>query len=149
MIYFKDDVTGEVYAYPATDVSADLVREGLRAMSSAEVEAHRNPEPVYWTDGSTLVLSVCAAEGWWQANVAEIDALLPLLRVQEAEQKAMGLRRAADSAIAPLQDAVDLEEATETETAKLTVWKKYRIALIRLLDQQGYPDTIDWPAPPA
>jgi hypothetical protein len=58
-------------------------------------------------------------------------------------------RAVADSAIAPLQDAVDLEEATETEVVELTAWKKYRIALIRVPDQPGYPDTIDWPAPPA
>lgn len=59
------------------------------------------------------------------------------------------LRAVADSAIDPLQDAVDLEEATEAEAAKLKAWKKYRIALIRVPDQPGYPDTIDWPAPPA
>ncbi|MDD1977108.1 tail fiber assembly protein [Pseudomonas putida] len=58
-------------------------------------------------------------------------------------------RDVADDAIAPLQDAVDLEEATETEAAKLKAWKKYRIALNRVPDQPGYPDTIDWPTPPA
>ncbi|MNJ51840.1 Caudovirales tail fiber assembly protein [compost metagenome] len=58
-------------------------------------------------------------------------------------------REVADNAIAPLQDAVDLDEATETEVAALKAWKKYRIALIRVPDQPGYPDTIDWPAPPA
>ncbi|MDD1979272.1 tail fiber assembly protein [Pseudomonas putida] len=57
-------------------------------------------------------------------------------------------RDVADDAIAPLQDAVDLEEATETEVAVLKAWKKYRIALIRVPDQPGYPGTIDWPAPP-
>ncbi|WP_305956101.1 tail fiber assembly protein [Pseudomonas sp. DG56-2] len=63
--------------------------------------------------------------------------------------EASTLRAVADSAIAPLQDAVDLEEATEAEMAELKAWKKYRIALIRVPDQPGYPDTIDWPAPPA
>lgn len=58
-------------------------------------------------------------------------------------------RAAADSAIDPLQDAVDLEEATEAEAAELKAWKKYRVALNRVPDQPGYPDTIDWPAPPA
>ncbi|WP_422419105.1 tail fiber assembly protein [Pseudomonas sp. GZD-222] len=58
-------------------------------------------------------------------------------------------RDVADDAIAPLQDAVDLGEATEAETAKLSAWKKYRIALKRVPDQLGYPGTIDWPAPPA
>lgn len=58
-------------------------------------------------------------------------------------------RAAADTAIAPLQDAVDLDEATETEAAALKQWKRYRVALNRLPDQPGYPATIDWPAPPA
>lgn len=58
-------------------------------------------------------------------------------------------RAAADSAIAPLQDAVDLDDATETEAAALKAWKKYRVALNRLPEQPGYPTDIDWPAPPA
>lgn len=58
-------------------------------------------------------------------------------------------RAVADSAIAPLQDAVDLDVATEAEAAELTAWKKYRIALNRVPDQPGYPATIDWPVPPA
>ncbi|MFZ5938913.1 tail fiber assembly protein, partial [Pseudomonas sp. HS6-2] len=56
---------------------------------------------------------------------------------------------AADQAIAPLQDAVDLEEATEAETDQLKLWKRYRVALSRLHEQEGYPTEIDWPAPPA
>lgn len=59
------------------------------------------------------------------------------------------LRSVADSAIAPLQDAVDLDEATAEEVALLTAWKRYRVALNRLPDQEGYPNDIDWPAPPA
>ncbi|WP_274521396.1 tail fiber assembly protein [Pseudomonas sp. MF6396] len=58
-------------------------------------------------------------------------------------------RGAADSAIAPLQDAVDLDDATEAEATALKAWKKYRVALNRLPDQPGYPTDIDWPAPPA
>lgn len=70
-------------------------------------------------------------------------------RLAEIVAETSALRAVADSAIDPLQDAVDLEEATEAEAAKLKAWKKYRIALIRVPDQPGYPDTIDWPAPPA
>lgn len=59
------------------------------------------------------------------------------------------LRSIADTAIAPLQDAVDIEDATVADEATLKLWKKYRVALNRLPDQPGYPDTVDWPAPPA
>ncbi len=79
----------------------------------------------------------------------------PLPRVGAADPLELVLaetahkRAAADAAIAPLQDAVDLDEATEAETALLKDWKRYRVALNRLPDQLGYPAEIDWPSPPA
>lgn len=39
---------------------------------------------------------------------------------------------AASLAITPLQDAVDVDEATDIEIALLKAWKKYRVALNRL-----------------
>lgn len=48
--------------------------------------------------------------------------------------------------IAPLQDAVDLDEATDEETALLKQWKQYRVALNRL-DLSTAPD-ITWPDKP-
>ncbi|QOI04621.1 tail fiber assembly protein [Pseudomonas savastanoi] len=59
------------------------------------------------------------------------------------------LRKIADYTIAPLQDAVDIDEATAEEAATLTKWKKYRIALNRIPAQPGYFDVIDWPSMPA
>lgn len=59
------------------------------------------------------------------------------------------LRAVADGAIAPLQDAMDLGEATEAEAASLLAWKRYRVELNRVPTRAGYPDDIDWPAPPA
>ncbi|NMY85902.1 tail fiber assembly protein [Pseudomonas proteolytica] len=50
--------------------------------------------------------------------------------------------------IAPLQDAVDLRRATETEIASLTRWKDYRIDLNRIDQQTTFPVTIDWPLAP-
>ena len=59
------------------------------------------------------------------------------------------LRNVADFVIAPLQDAVDDGEATEAEAASLKAWRKYRIALSRVSDQEGYPQSITWPVAPA
>ncbi|MNP31824.1 Caudovirales tail fiber assembly protein [compost metagenome] len=70
-------------------------------------------------------------------------------RLAQVVAQAAAHRAAADSAIDPLQDAVDLEEVTEAEAAELKAWKKYRVALNRVPDQPGYPDTIDWPVAPA
>lgn len=49
----------------------------------------------------------------------------------------------ATEKIAPLQDAVDLGEATDDEKARLLAWKKYRVLVNRV-------DTTnpDWPKKP-
>lgn len=56
------------------------------------------------------------------------------------------LMQVASEHIAPLQDAVDLEIATEEETLLLEAWKKYRVLLNRV-DTSTAPD-IEWPALP-
>lgn len=52
----------------------------------------------------------------------------------------------ATIAIAPLQDAVDLEEATEKEIAALKSWKQYRVAVNRV--EANAPEDIKWPEQP-
>ncbi|SAK88393.1 Caudovirales tail fiber assembly protein [Caballeronia temeraria] len=48
-------------------------------------------------------------------------------------------------AIAPLQDAVDLDDATDEEAALLKQWKQYRVAVNRV-DLTQWP--VQWPALP-
>ncbi|EIV8374916.1 tail fiber assembly protein, partial [Escherichia coli] len=48
--------------------------------------------------------------------------------------------------IAPLQDAADLEIATEEENSLLEAWKKYRVLLNRV-DTTVAAD-IEWPVAP-
>jgi hypothetical protein len=57
-------------------------------------------------------------------------------------------RKRADEAVAPLQDALDIDEITDAERAELKLWKKYRVDLNRIPDQPGYPGAIDWPITP-
>ncbi|MGX9379052.1 tail fiber assembly protein [Pseudomonas sp. JQ36] len=57
-------------------------------------------------------------------------------------------RAIADYAIPPLQDAVDIDDATTADIALLKAWKKYRVELNRLPDQAGWPDSINWPVAP-
>lgn len=59
------------------------------------------------------------------------------------------LQAEATARIAPLQDAADLEDATEAERAELDAWKRYRIALNRVSLQDSYPKAIQWPSSPA
>lgn len=54
----------------------------------------------------------------------------------------------ATARIAPLQDAVELDMATEAETAQLLAWRQYRVALNRIEQQEDYPRSIEWPQPP-
>lgn len=66
--------------------------------------------------------------------------------VAEAEQKKAFLLAEANIAIAPLQDAFELDMATDAEKESLLAWKKYRVLLMRV--DTAAPD-INWPLPPA
>ncbi|MBD1228400.1 tail fiber assembly protein [Xenorhabdus griffiniae] len=65
---------------------------------------------------------------------------------QRAESQKSSLRQQADIAIAPLQDAVDLDMATDAEKSALTEWRKYRVLLNRV-NCTTAPD-IQWPEQP-
>lgn len=87
---------------------------------------------------------------WSQMVTAEMKGAAAAVQLlAEVQIETARLRKIADDAIAPLQDAVDIDDATDAEEASLKLWKKYRVALNRLPDQPGYPNTIDWPASPA
>ncbi len=51
---------------------------------------------------------------------------------QQAEHEKQRLLAIANNVMAPLQDAVDLNEATQEECARLTAWKKFRIEVNRV-----------------
>ncbi|HID8817650.1 tail fiber assembly protein [Enterobacter roggenkampii] len=54
--------------------------------------------------------------------------------------------KSAAAKIAPLQDAVDLDMATDEEKSRYDAWRKYRVLLTRV-DTSLAPD-INWPEPP-
>lgn len=60
-----------------------------------------------------------------------------------AEFQKAALLAEATAIIAPLQDTVDLDMATDEESTALSEWKKYRVLLMRV-------DTTKpvWPTPP-
>ncbi len=67
--------------------------------------------------------------------------------IEQAEAQKQSLLAEANIAIAPLQDAVDLDMATDEEIAQLKAWKIYRVYLTRV-DTSLAPD-IDWPKKPS
>ncbi|EMO5717709.1 tail fiber assembly protein [Enterobacter bugandensis] len=62
----------------------------------------------------------------------------------EAQRKKVELMTQANNVIATLQDAVELNMATDEETANLQEWKKYRVLLSRV-----DINTPVWPPLPA
>lgn len=67
--------------------------------------------------------------------------------VAEAEAKKQYLLSEAADAIAPLQDAVDLDMVTPEEESALKEWKKYRVMLNRVDTSPGVG--VVWPTRPA
>ncbi|CAI8968644.1 tail fiber assembly protein [Pseudomonas soli] len=87
---------------------------------------------------------------WTKVVTAEQKAAEALERQRAEAAGEIARRRAqADKAIDPLEDAVDLGEATEAESALLKDWKRYRVSLNRVPDQPGYPAIVDWPSCPS
>ncbi|TYM18421.1 tail fiber assembly protein [Salmonella enterica subsp. enterica serovar Typhimurium] len=78
-------------------------------------------------------------KAWVKDEAAETAA-----RLREAEGTKNRLLQIASEKIAPLQDAVDLDEATNKEKASLLAWRKYRVQVNRV-------DTLKpvWPEKPA
>lgn len=80
-------------------------------------------------------------EAWVKDEAAEL-----LQQTQDAELLKKELMSQAVLQIDTLQDAVDLDMASEEEKAQLLAWKKYRVVLNRL-DTSTVPD-IAWPGTP-
>lgn len=149
----------EFVAGPVERINGDLVLTLMLPHSADAPQAARFPVDLYPADGQVQLpglelgerlASTAGVIDWSQAITAEAkaqaaaDQLLATVTADLAQRRAV-----ADAAIAPLQDAVELEEATEAEVELLREWKRYRLTLIRLPEQEGYPTSIDWPAPPA
>jgi len=66
--------------------------------------------------------------------------------VEQAEQDKLSLISYASLKVATLQDALDLDMATDIEKNSLSSWRKYRVLLSRV-DTSKAPD-ISWPNKP-
>lgn len=102
-------------------------------LSVAEVNADSVPDGLsndgQWLfDGESIVLRASTPEAGREA----------------AEKQKQALLATATAAIAPLQDAVDLDMATEDEKAQLQAWKTYRVLLNRVdTSAPEWPDVPD------
>jgi hypothetical protein len=76
--------------------------------------------------------------------------VIPVPLPTEAEQQARldALLKQAANAMAPLLDAEALEIISEAEREQLTAWQRYRVALYRLPQSDGWPADVTWPEAP-
>jgi hypothetical protein len=91
------------------------------------------PSPIHAWSGNT----------WRLSKELENAAL-----TQEANVTRSKLLTEASVRMGPLQDAVDIGEASDAEKDMLVAWKRYRIYLNRIELQEGFPKTIVWPQSP-
>jgi hypothetical protein len=101
-------------------------------------------------DDYTLQAPATAFDAWdaehdqWKLDEA---AQLAALKDAAIRKRALLLQYASNQVNA-LQDAVDLEIATEAETKALKSWKTYRVLLNRVDTVGAVPAETDWPASP-
>lgn len=122
MKYYKGG-DGEVFAFEEDGSQDAYIKDDMTLLSDEELAAIR---------ASQAEAAAPTLEQLKEEASAQRDNLLALA----------GLR------IAPLQDAADLEDASDEEMANLKLWKQYRIAVNRTSSQPGYPQDIQWPEQP-
>ncbi|PZZ31534.1 tail fiber assembly protein [Escherichia coli] len=129
----------------STDIAPPDIPAGFVAVFNSDkaswhlVEDHRGKTVYDVASGDALFISEL---GPLPENVTWLS---PEGEFQKWKTK-NSLMQVASEHIAPLQDAVDLEIATEEETSLLEAWKKYRVLLNRV-DTSTAQD-IEWPALP-
>lgn len=123
--FYSLDINGASIPDDAVEITDETWLDLLKQQSEGKViEAGENGMPV--------------------ANDAPPLTTAQLIEIADSQKSSLMAQATVE--IAPLQDAVDLDEATDSEKAQLTAWKKYRVLLNRI-DTSTAPD-IKWPAIP-
>lgn len=136
MKHFMNKKTGKVYAYESLSDAEKFNDDfsNISEMNDALLESFKNPPPGgRWT-----------VKGWVIDKVLLAEQKVQL--ISDAENRRKYLLSEANDSVAPLQDAVDLNIATDEEIAALKKWKQYRVLLNRT-DTSTAPDII-WPVKP-
>lgn len=95
---------------------------------------------------TTLYEPATAYDKWNGERWVTDEAARKTAEVAEANATKAALINSASEQIAPLQDAVDLDMATDDEKARFDAWRKYRVLLTRV-DTSTAP-AIVWPDMP-
>lgn len=136
---------GSVAVFDATDRKWSVI-EDHRGMTVYDIS---DGNPVYISSLGPLAdnLTCVSPDGEfkkWDGNKwIKDDEAEKKVKLREAETTKNNLMQLANDNITPLQDAVDLDMATDEEKENLLAWKKYRVLIMRV-------DTSspEWPTPP-
>ncbi|MGK8935309.1 tail fiber assembly protein [Pluralibacter gergoviae] len=135
-----------VFDHEAGEWSVQEDHRGLTVYRTDSGAAVRITELGPLPDGVTSLAPDGSYQKWDGSQwVADPDAEKQA-QVRDAESMKKALMQAAGETISTLQDAVELELATDDETTQLEQWKKYRVLLNRI-DTSAAPD-IAWPEQP-
>lgn len=79
----------------------------------------------------------------------EVALLKPPAPTEEQQLARLNeeLKRAS-AIMAPLEDADKLGIISEREKSQLTAWQRYRVALYRMPQSEGWPTDVAWPDAP-
>ncbi|MCN2237960.1 tail fiber assembly protein [Escherichia coli] len=162
--------SGDAYIPPhtglpanSTDIAPPEIPAGFAAVFNSEneswniVEDHRGKTVYDVASGDALVISEPGPlpenvtwlspageyQKWDGVSWVKDEEAEKLFRIREAEEKKARLIQEATDNIAILQDAVNLEIATNEENSQLDSWRKYRV-LVSRIDTSTAPDIV-WP----
>ncbi|WP_213239649.1 tail fiber assembly protein [Citrobacter braakii] len=83
---------------------------------------------------------------WNGSEWVKDDEAEKAANIADAQNTKAMLMQEANNAIALLQDAVELDMATDDDVQLLTAWKKYRVLLSRVKPEEA--PNINWPEKP-
>ena len=121
-----------------------IENDSVKELTDIDPEGRFHPDFVWVVAPKSVQVGYSYKDGKFSAPPATSEEDLAAM-AQATKNSYMDV---ATRAIAPLQDAVDLGMATEAEEAALLEWKKYRVLLNRVEQQEGYPSSVEWPAMP-
>lgn len=127
-----EDVAGKVSLFNGTSWQLEEDHRGVTVYSLD----NKAPSVVDYIgpikDGFVTAAPTSPFDKWdGQKWVADAEAQ-HAADVAEAEQKKVFLLAESNIAITPLQDAIELDMATDAEKSLLLAWKKYRVLLMRV-----------------
>lgn len=120
---------------------------GTKVYDTATAQESEIKELGELSDGVTTIAPDVEFPKWNGKKWVTDKAAKKAADIAAAEMQKQYLLSEAAEAIAPLQDAVDLDMATPEEESALKEWKIYRV-LVNRVDTSLGADVV-WPTPPA